>query len=128
MKIAVQSKNCELAFECGTGETILQAGLRQGLTLPYECATGTCGTCRARVISGDVDIGWQDAPGLARLKKEKGDVLMCQTRPHTDCLVRVPSTSARNPVTYRPDAKASSGLCAGLPRTSFSLSSRYPRP
>ena len=91
MKIAVQSKNCELAFECGTGETILQAGLRQGLTLPYECATGTCGTCRARVISGDVDIGWQDAPGLARLKKEKGDVLMCQTRPHTDCLVRVPS-------------------------------------
>jgi toluene monooxygenase electron transfer component len=97
MKIAIQSKNCELAFECGADETILQAGLRQGLNLPYECATGTCGTCRARIMSGDVVIGWHDAPGFARLKKEKGDVLMCQTRPRTDCLLRVPSNIDAQP-------------------------------
>jgi toluene monooxygenase electron transfer component len=91
MKIAVQTRNREFAFECGDDEAILHAGLRQGLSLPYECATGTCGTCRARVMSGEVDIGWQDAPGLANLKRDKGDVLMCQTRPRTDCLLRVPS-------------------------------------
>ncbi len=91
MQITIQSKNGEFAFECGHGESILRAGLRQGIGLPYECATGTCGTCRARVMSGEFDIGWAQAPGLARLKPERGDVLMCQARARTDCLVRVPA-------------------------------------
>jgi NAD(P)H-flavin reductase/ferredoxin len=91
MKITVQSKTGETAFLCGEHETILHAGLRQGLSLPYECATGTCGTCRARVVSGQVDTRWKDAPGGARLKPEKGDILMCQTRALTDCALMVPS-------------------------------------
>jgi len=91
MKITVHSKTGQSAFHCGEHETILHAGLRQGLTLPYECATGTCGTCRARVMSGEVDMRWKEAPGGARLKPEKGDILMCQTRARTDCLLRVPS-------------------------------------
>ena len=91
MRITVQSKSGETAFECDDRETILHAGLRQGLTLPYECATGTCGTCRARVMSGDVAVQWQEAPGGARLKPEKGDILMCQTRALSDCVLRVPS-------------------------------------
>src|ERR1043165_9316530 len=91
MKITVQSKSGETAFDCGDRETILHAGLRQGLTLPYECATGTCGTCRARVMSGDVDVHWEEAPGAAKLKRDKGDILMCQTRARSDCVLRVPS-------------------------------------
>jgi toluene monooxygenase electron transfer component len=94
MKIAVQSKSGEHSFECGEHETILHAGLRQGLNLPYECATGTCGTCRARVMSGEYEMAWKEAPGAAKLKAEKGDVLMCQTRPRSDCLLRVPSNTA----------------------------------
>ncbi len=91
MKITVQNKSGELTFDCGERESILYAGLRQGINLPFECATGTCGTCRARVTSGDVDVRWKDAPGGARLKPDKGDVLMCQTRARSDCLLRVPS-------------------------------------
>jgi NAD(P)H-flavin reductase/ferredoxin len=91
MVITVQSKTGESAFDCGEHETILHAGLRQGLSLPYECATGTCGTCRARVASGEVDVRWNEAPGGARLKPEKGDILMCQTRARSDCVLKVPS-------------------------------------
>jgi toluene monooxygenase electron transfer component len=91
MKITVQSKSGDVTFQCGEGETILHAGLRQGLRLPYECATGTCGTCRARVMNGEVEVRWKTAPGGARLKPEKGDVLMCQTRARSDCVLRVPS-------------------------------------
>lgn len=91
MKVTVQSKSGELAFDSRADESILHAGLRQGLTLPYECATGTCGTCRARVMSGDVEVCWKEAPGGARLKADKGDILMCQTRARSDCLLRVPS-------------------------------------
>jgi len=94
MKIVVQSKSGETAFHCGDREKILHAGLRHGLSLPYECATGTCGTCRARVMSGEVDVCWKEAPGAARLKPEKGDILMCQTRALSDCLLKVPSEIA----------------------------------
>jgi toluene monooxygenase electron transfer component len=91
MKITVQHKNGEIAFNCGERESILYAGLRQGLNLPFECATGTCGTCRARVTSGSVEVQWKEAPGGARLKPEKGDILMCQARARSDCQLLVPS-------------------------------------
>jgi toluene monooxygenase electron transfer component len=91
MKVTVQGTSGELAFDCGRGESVLFAGLRQGISLPFECATGTCGTCRARVISGEVDVRWEQAPGAARLKADKGDILMCQTRVRSDCVLRVPS-------------------------------------
>ncbi len=94
MKITVQSKSGELAFDCGARESILHAGLRHGINLPYECASGTCGTCRARLVTGEVDIRWKEAPGAARLKSEKGDMLMCQTRARSDCVLKVPSQLA----------------------------------
>lgn len=90
--IMVESKSTLDNFPCDANETLLCAGLRSGLALPYECATGTCGTCRARVMSGDVEIDWEEAPGATRLKRGKGDVLMCQTRPKTDIQLRVPAT------------------------------------
>ncbi len=91
MQIIVEHKGGELSFDCGDREPILYAGLRQGVSLPFECATGTCGTCRARVMTGQVEVRWKEAPGGARLKPEKGDILMCQTWPRSDCTVRVPS-------------------------------------
>lgn len=94
MKITVQNKNSELSFECGDRESILYAGLRHGVNLPFECATGTCGTCRARVMTGDVEVRWKEAPGGARLKPEKGDTLMCQARARSDCVLRVPAELA----------------------------------
>jgi toluene monooxygenase electron transfer component len=94
MKITVQTNNGELSFDCSERESILYAGLGQGINLPFECATGTCGTCRARVMSGNVEVQWKEAPGGARLKPEKGDVLMCQARPRSDCTLRVPSELA----------------------------------
>jgi len=127
MKIAVQTKNREFAFECSHDEAILHAGLRQGLSLPYECATGTCGTCRARVMTGEVDIGWQDAPGLANLKRDKGDVLMCQARPRTDCLLRVPSNvetlAAALPSVHRGVIRSARRLTEDVLHFELSLSS-----
>jgi len=91
MKITIQSKAGETAFDCGENEIILHSGLRSGLTLPYECASGTCGTCRARVKLGTVEVQWREAPGYLHLKPNKGDILMCQSRPRSDCFLQVPS-------------------------------------
>lgn len=91
MTITLQTKSGEFNIDATVDEPVLHAGLRAGIRLPYECATGTCGTCRARVMAGDVDRGWDDAPGAAKIKREKGDVLMCQAVARGDCLLRIPS-------------------------------------
>lgn len=90
-RVDVHSKAGLTAFACGKDETLLLAGLRQGLTLPYECASGTCGSCRARLDSGEVAQCWPDAPGHLKIKPAKGDILMCQSRPLGDCSLRVPA-------------------------------------
>ena len=90
MKIKVQTKGGSYDFDCGPEETLLYAGLRNGLSLPYECATGTCGTCRARVVEGKTHLEWADAPGMSYVKQEKKEILMCQARARGDCTLRVP--------------------------------------
>ena len=91
MTIRIETKSGGFDVEPKAAETVLFAGLREGFTLPYECATGTCGTCRARVMEGHVVNAWATAPGGAKLKPEKGDVLMCQSRADGPCTLRVPS-------------------------------------
>ncbi len=91
MKIKVQTKSGEFEFDCEQDETLLYAALRQGLTLPYECATGTCGTCRARVKEGETRHEWIDAPGLSYVNQEKNELLMCRATPLGDCTLRVPA-------------------------------------
>jgi len=91
MKITIESNAGPFHFECAPTERVLYAGLGQGLALPYECATGTCGTCRGRIVQGAAHVEWNEAPGFARLKRDKGDILMCQARPTADCTLRVPA-------------------------------------
>lgn len=68
-------------FAAEPGERILLAALRQGIALPYECATGTCGSCRARLVSGTVEDLWPGAPGKSHLRKGSTEVLLCQSAP-----------------------------------------------
>ena len=78
-------------MECGPRERILYAALRAGVGVPYECATGSCGTCKARARPGTVEDVWPEAPGLAGLKRERGEFLMCQGAALGDCEILVPS-------------------------------------
>ena len=91
MKIKVQTKSGEFEYDCEQDEILLYAGLRQGLTLPYECATGTCGTCRARVVEGEVHLEWADAPGMSYVKQDKNEILMCRATALGNCTLRVPA-------------------------------------
>jgi toluene monooxygenase electron transfer component len=89
MNILLSAKNQAYSFDCEPGEKILHAGLRSGIGLPYECGTGTCGTCKARLIGGDVHDEWPEAPGRASLRREAGELLMCQCVARGDCSLEV---------------------------------------
>ncbi|MDE0048522.1 MAG: 2Fe-2S iron-sulfur cluster binding domain-containing protein [Rhodospirillales bacterium] len=78
------------SFTCGPGETILRAGLAAGFAMPYECASGSCSSCKGRLQEGTVDSLWADATGLSERDRRKGDrILCCQALPEGDCTVQV---------------------------------------
>lgn len=83
---------------------MLYAGMRQGLELPYGCATGSCGTCRVRCVSGHCATTWDDAPGTRVGRHGADDRLMCQCTPADDVVLET------NAIVYRADP----GAC--LPR------------
>ena len=102
MKIAVSARNGSWDFECAAGEKILHAALRSGVELPYECATGTCGTCKATLVSGRHESHWPDAPGH-RYLKSAAEILTCQSVAHEDCQLEV---GLRHPHRRRMDSRA----------------------
>jgi len=89
MKIQVNARNRAFQFEAQDKEQVLFSGLRSGIDLPYECATGTCGTCKAKLIEGKIYDPWPEAPGHRYLKREQGEFLMCQCAARTDITVEV---------------------------------------
>jgi toluene monooxygenase electron transfer component len=88
MRIQVNARNRAFQFEAASGTRMLYAGLAAGIHLPYECGTGTCGTCKAKVITGEVEDAWPQAGGRKYLK-QPGEVLLCQCTPKGDCTVEV---------------------------------------
>lgn len=59
------------------GETLLEAGLRAGLALPYDCRSGGCGVCICTVLAGRVDLGPYQPAALTEAQRARGQALMC---------------------------------------------------
>lgn len=104
MKVTIQAKNRRFEFQADGEANLLTTGLSQAIALPYACGSGTCGTCKATLVSGSLKDGWPDAPGKKTLKPEKKQFLMCQCAPVTDCEIEVASfVYGADPGTCLPD-------------------------
>jgi|tagenome__1003787_1003787.scaffolds.fasta_scaffold20989002_5 phenylacetate-CoA oxygenase/reductase PaaK subunit len=77
--VTVRVSGAEQTAALKPGETILEAALRAGSDTPYACMGGACGTCRARVVCGSVEMDQNFALGKADV--DAGYVLTCQSHP-----------------------------------------------
>jgi len=68
-------------------QPILEAALAAGLNLPHSCKSGHCGSCRARVIAGEIRYPHGRPLGLTREEEQAGNVLLCQARPASALIV-----------------------------------------
>jgi ferredoxin-NADP reductase len=69
-------------FTIAPGETILMAAARQQVVIPCGCASGMCGTCKLKCVSGDVVMRHQG--GLSDVDEANGFILACSSRPASD--------------------------------------------
>jgi ring-1,2-phenylacetyl-CoA epoxidase subunit PaaE len=66
------------------GDSVLDALSALRSDAPYSCKSGVCGTCRARIVSGTVEMDLSYA--LEPDETESGYILMCQSHPTSDAL------------------------------------------
>jgi NAD(P)H-flavin reductase/ferredoxin len=78
------------------GETILEAGLREGLPMPFECRNGGCGKCKGLVLSGEVRLEPYQESALTTEERAVGKVLFCCAEPLGDLEIAYePAAGAR---------------------------------
>jgi phenol hydroxylase P5 protein len=69
---------------CREDQTILDACLRAGVWIPHSCTHGTCATCKAEVLEGEVDHGEASSFALMDFERDEGKFLPCVARPRED--------------------------------------------
>jgi len=95
--IALQFEDGVTRFiSCAENETLADAAYRQKINIPLDCRDGACGTCRGLCESGQYDLPASSyiEDALTPEEADQGYVLSCQTRPRSDCVIRVPASSA----------------------------------
>ena len=68
-------------------KAFLAAALAARVDMPFSCAMGGCGACRAR--STEVGVAMQEPNCLSRAERERGYVLTCVAYPRCATAIEV---------------------------------------
>ena len=94
MPFQVTIKPSNRSFTAEDDEVVLEAARRAGIVLPYGCRNGACGSCKGKVLDGQVDYGQYAAHILPDFEKRQGFALFCQAKPLTDLVIEAREISA----------------------------------
>jgi len=75
------------SFSVQPDETILDASLKAGIILAYGCKNGACGSCKGKILGGEVRMGPHNASTLTEEEEQRKVALLCCSFPLSDCLV-----------------------------------------
>ena len=76
------------SFTSAADEPVLSAALRAGLNLPHSCKGGHCASCRARILTGDVEYPEGRLPaGITAGEAQERYALLCQAYALVDLTV-----------------------------------------
>lgn len=68
----------------GRNESVLDAALKNGIRLPFDCREGVCATCKGQCESGKYTLQYVDEDALNDDDLARGHVLTCQTHLQSD--------------------------------------------
>ena len=75
------------SFVANADETLLAAGIRQGIGLPYGCKDGACGSCKCKKLSGQVTHSAYQPKALSDDELAAGYVLTCCASANSDVVL-----------------------------------------
>jgi CDP-4-dehydro-6-deoxyglucose reductase len=70
-----------------SAQPVLEAALAAGLNLPHSCKSGHCGSCRARLLTGEILYPDGRPVGISLEEEQGGHILLCQARALSDLVV-----------------------------------------
>ena len=76
-------------FVINPGETIIQGAQRQGISLPYGCQNGQCGSCIGTLVEGKVTYPDGEPEALAASSGDRHTAVFCQAVPESDLTIRI---------------------------------------
>ena len=82
-------------------ETIVDGALREGFNIAYACRNGGCGSCKGKLLQGEVDYGSYSQSALTDAEKQNGYALFCQAKPLTDVVIECREISAVKDIVVR---------------------------
>jgi 2Fe-2S type ferredoxin len=100
MAYTIQIAQSDIRFDCPEGSTILDAARQAGYELPYSCRTGICGSCKGKVLQGDIEAS-SHSEALSDEEKAAGYALFCQARPCSDVEVGARSITKLDPNAHK---------------------------
>ncbi|HEY9381053.1 MAG TPA: CDP-6-deoxy-delta-3,4-glucoseen reductase [Burkholderiales bacterium] len=75
------------SFEMTEDDTVLHAALNEGFHLPYGCRNGACGSCKGKLLQGEMDYGIYQSSALSDEERAAGYALFCVGRPRSDLVI-----------------------------------------
>jgi len=84
-KITLQPSGHE--FVAHENESILEAGLRAGYNLRYQCDNGSCGECQSRLLEGRVSPVMHSDYRVSEAEKGLGGFLLCASQAMSDLVI-----------------------------------------
>ncbi len=124
------SYNIALQFEDGVSriipceghELVSDAAFRAKINIPLDCRDGACGACKCHCESGDYELSEYIEDAMTEDEAAQGFVLTCRMRPKSDCVLKVPTSSAACKIEATSHEGVLSSIDRGSPTTvTFSL-------
>ncbi len=84
MTFTITLKPSGQEFTAQANEPVLDAAKRQGIILPYSCKNGVCGSCKGKVLQGQVAQATHAASALSNDEKAAGLALFCCATAQSD--------------------------------------------
>ncbi|KGJ88545.1 2Fe-2S iron-sulfur cluster-binding protein [Colwellia psychrerythraea] len=81
-KVSIYFSRWKKRYQGNQQDSLLDQGEAAGLILPHSCRGGSCGSCKAKLISGQVEQHSTD--GLSEREQRQGYILLCSCHALTD--------------------------------------------
>ena len=101
MSYQITLKTSGKHFTVNQDETLLEAALRQGINLPYGCKNGACGSCKGKVVEGQVTHGQHSESALSKADETTGRALFCCAHPQSDLLIEAREVQGASDIAIR---------------------------